>query len=63
MNSFQSVALEWQKAKQDKMEHANNVRAERWNAMKEMAAEADILLDGRRSAAKKLKQQQELTQP
>lgn len=54
--AFMDVILEASKRRYEHEVHYNQVRAERWQQLKELADESDLLLDGRRKESKLNKQ-------
>ena len=56
-SSFMDVILEASKRRYEQEAHYSNVREARWQELKELAHESDLLLDGRRKQSKLHKQQ------
>lgn len=48
-NPFENVCLNFAHQIEEKEQHYSNVREARWQELKEIAHETDILLDGRRN--------------
>lgn len=56
-SSFMDVILEASKKRYEQEVHYDKVREARWQELKELAHESDLLLDGRRKQSKLHKQQ------
>lgn len=56
-STFMDVILEASKRRYEQEVHYDKVRENRWQELKELAHESDLLLDGRRKQSKIFKQQ------
>ncbi len=59
-SSFMDVILEASKKRYEQEAHYSKVREARWEELKELAHESDLLLDGRRKQSKIQQKQQVL---